>query len=74
MPFISHGKHGTMYLKKNVFAFAKSLYICKQVACKVDVACLLVLLAFLCTLLLLYLSLFVDHVNKPLIFDFGACV
>ena len=60
----------------------RNLYKCKQVACSVVVACcdcplffilvLLLLVYFFITLfiqmLLLYFDLFVDYVNKPIIF------
>ena len=67
-----------MHLKKNIFVFAKSLFIfifvfCLHCPCSVVVAQLLVCPLFL-LMLLLYSCLFVDHVNKTLIFVFGAFV
>ena len=68
---------------------SRNFYICKQVTCSDVVSCLLVYPLFLyCTLLLpvyffipffiplllLYFCLFSDHVNKPIIFVFGAFV
>ena len=58
-----------------------NFYKCKQVVCSIVVACLLdyfhaclLLYAFLILMLLVYFCLFVDHVNKPVIFVSGAFV
>ena len=69
-PFISQCKQSNEYVWRRMSLPSRNLYKCKQVACSVVVACLL-LKPFFILMLLLYFSLFID-VNKPLIFGFKS--
>ena len=89
LPFLSHGKQSNECTWRRMSLPSKHLYKCKQVACSVIVACLfvspffvvlqfvvacLLLNLFFILMLLPYFCLFVDHVNKSIIFAFGAFV
>ena len=60
---------------------SRNPYKCKQIACSFIVACFVYMLFFILHLLLFvyffilfYFCLFIDHVNKPIILVFAACV
>ena len=102
LPFTLHGKQSIECTWRRMSLPLRNLYKCKQVACSVVVACLLVYPLFyteLCCcmfsfespffilmllllvyffipifilMLLLYFCLYVDNLNKPIIFVFGA--
>ena len=80
LPFISQSKQSNECTWKRTSLPSRNLYKCKQVAWSVAAACLSAIFyttlccwlftslsPFYILMLLLYLCLFIDHVNKPII-------
>ena len=88
LPFISHDKQSYECAWRRMFLPSRNLYKCKQADGIVVIACFYPFFIlhfvvgcllfnshlFLFPLILLYFCLFINYVNKPIIFGFGAFV